>query len=50
MTASPPPTPSFDPHNLPELKDANEHIANEPGTLGKLFNRLMMSEDEEVAH
>ena len=42
MTASPPPTPSFDPHNLPELKDANEHIANEPGTLGKLFNRLMM--------
>jgi len=50
MTASPPPTPSFDPHNLPELKDANEHIANEPGSLGKLFNRLMMSEDEEVAH
>jgi cytochrome c oxidase subunit 1 len=52
MTSSPPPTPSFDPHNLPVLTDANEHIANEPGTLSKLFNRLMVSEEEteEVVH
>jgi cytochrome c oxidase subunit 1 len=52
MTTSPPPTPSFDPHNLPVLTDANEHIANEPGTLSKLFNRLMVSEDEteEAVH
>ena len=52
MTESPPPTPSFDPHNLPVLTDANEHIANEPGTLSKLFNRLMVSEEdtEEVTH
>ncbi len=50
MTASPPPTPSFDPHDLPILRDANEHIANEPGSLGRLFNRLMVSEDEEVSH
>tara|TARA_B100000575_G_scaffold15693_1_gene11075 strand:- start:7231 stop:9552 length:2322 start_codon:yes stop_codon:yes gene_type:complete len=52
MTSSPPPTPSFDPHNLPVLTDANEHVANEPGTLSKLFNRLMVSEDEaeEAVH
>lgn len=52
MTASPPPTPSFDPHNLPVLTDANEHIANEPGTFSKLFNRLMVSDEdtEEVTH
>ena len=52
MTTSPPPTPSFDPHNLPVLTDANEHVANEPGTLSKLFNRLMVSEEEteEAVH
>ncbi|MEC8997734.1 MAG: cbb3-type cytochrome c oxidase subunit I [Candidatus Thermoplasmatota archaeon] len=51
MTASPPPTPSFDPHNLPRLEDANEHIANEPGALGRWFNRLMVPDEEtgEVA-
>jgi hypothetical protein len=51
MTSSPPPTPSFDWHNPPVLKDANEHIAHEPGRLGKWFNRLMVPEDhEEVSH
>ena len=52
MTASPPPTPSFDPHNLPELKDANEHVANEPGIFGQMFRRLMVSDDaaEEESH
>ena len=52
MTTSPPPTPSFDPHNLPVLTDANEHVANEPGTLSKLFNRLMVREEEteEAVH
>ncbi|MEC8938598.1 MAG: cbb3-type cytochrome c oxidase subunit I [Candidatus Thermoplasmatota archaeon] len=51
MTSSPPPTPSFDWHNLPVLKDANEHIANEPGRVGKWFSRLMVPEDhEEVSH
>ena len=52
MTSSPPPTPSFDPHNLPELKDANEHVANEPGIFGQMFRRLMVSDDaaEEGSH
>ena len=45
MTSSPPPTPSFDPHNLPVLKDANEHVANEPGRLGQMFRRLMVADD-----
>ena len=45
MTSSPPPTPSFDPHNLPELKDANEHVANEPSRLGQMFRRLMVDDD-----
>ena len=47
MTSSPPPTPSFDPHNLPELKDANEHVANEPSRLGQMFRRLMVADDAE---
>jgi len=52
MTSSPPPTPSFDPHNLPELKDANEHVANEPGRFGQMFRRLMVDDDapEEGSH
>lgn len=51
MTSSPPPTPSFDWHNRPVLKDANEHIANEPSRFGAWFNRLMVPEDEEeVSH
>lgn len=51
MTASPPPTPSFDWNDLPVLQDANEHIANEPSALGRWFNRLMVPEDnEEVSH
>ena len=54
MTASPPPTPSFGRfehgvwHDLPTLKDANEHIANEPSRLGEWFNRLMVADKEEV--
>ena len=54
MTASPPPTPSFGRfehgvwHDLPTLKDANEHIANEPSKLGEWFNRLMVADKEEV--
>ena len=47
MTSSPPPTPSFDWNNLPVLKDANEHIAHEPSTIGIWFNKLMVPEDEE---
>lgn len=51
MTASPPPTPSFDWNDLPVLQDANEHIANEPSAIGRWFNRLMVPEDhEEVSH
>ena len=52
MTSSPPPTPSFDPHNLPVLSDANEHVANEPGKWGKWFQRLMVADDvaEEGSH
>ena len=54
MTESPPPTPSFGRfehgvwHDLPTLKDANEHIANEPSKLGEWFNRLMVADKEEV--
>ena len=47
MCASPPPTPSFDPHNPPVLRDANEHIASEPTRLGQWFESLMMPEDDE---
>ena len=52
MTSSPPPTPSFDPHDIPTLKDANEHVANEPGKIGKWFQRLMVADDtvEEGSH
>ena len=52
MTSSPPPTPSFDPHNIPTLMNANEHVANEPGKLGKWFQRLMVADDaaEEGSH
>jgi len=58
MTSSPPPTPSFGHFDgekwigLPVLKDANGHIANEPSAIGRLFNRLMVSDDdvEEVSH
>ena len=52
MCSSPPPTPSFDPHNLPVLTDANEHVANEPGRWGKWFQRLMVADDaaEEGSH
>jgi len=55
MTSSPPPTPSFGHfdgekwHDLPVLRDANEHIANEPSALGTWFNRLMVPENEEEA-
>jgi cytochrome c oxidase subunit 1 len=58
MTPSPPPTPSFGHFDgekwigLPVLKDANGHLANEPSAIGRLFNRLMVSDDdvEEVSH
>ncbi len=58
MTSSPPPTPSFGHFDgekwigLPVLKDANGHLANEPSAIGRLFNRLMVSDDdvEEVSH
>jgi cytochrome c oxidase subunit 1 len=49
MTDSPPPTPSFPLDNLPVLRDANEHVANEPSKLGAWFNRLMVA-DEEVSN
>ena len=49
MTDSPPPTPSFPLDNLPVLRDANEHVANEPSKLGIWFNRLMVA-DEEVSN
>jgi heme/copper-type cytochrome/quinol oxidase subunit 1 len=49
MVSSPPPTPSFDWNNLPELRDANEHIAHEPTRMGAWFNRLMVPDQEEEA-
>ncbi|HIM13144.1 MAG TPA: hypothetical protein EYM62_00425 [Candidatus Poseidoniales archaeon] len=45
MVSSPPPTPSFDPHNIPTLLNANEHVANEPGRLGQWFQRFMVADD-----
>ena len=51
MCTSPPPTPSFDPHNLPILHDANEYHETEPGRFGKWFASLMVQEeDSEVSH
>jgi hypothetical protein len=44
MVSSPPPTPSFS--EIPTLEDANEHIANEPGALGRWFKRLMVPDEE----
>ena len=45
MVSSPPPTPSFDPQNIPTLLNANEHVANEPGRLGQWFRRFMVADD-----
>ena len=45
MVSSPPPTPSFDPQNIPTLLTANEHVANEPGRLGQWFQRFMVADD-----
>jgi len=56
MTTSPPPTPSFGHfdgekwHDLPKLKDANDHIANEPGVIARWFERLMVPNDELGGH
>ena len=50
MTTSPPPTPSFDPDNLPVLRNANEHLAHEPGRFGRWIDRLMVPNDSEVNH
>ena len=56
MTSSPPPTPSFGHfdgekwHDLPKLKDANDHIANEPGIISRWFERLMVPNDELGGH
>ena len=56
MTSSPPPTPSFGHfdgekwHDLPKLKDANDHIANEPGVISRWFERLMVPNDELGGH
>ena len=53
MTTSPPPTPSFDPNNLPVLRNAN-HIDGaemaEPGFMARLGKRLMVPDDSEVSH
>ena len=45
MTSPPPATPSFDPDNILTLEDANEDVANEPGKIGKWFQRLMVADD-----
>ena len=57
MTSSPPPAHtqyklSDGTWGIPTLEDANEHIANEPGAMGRWFQRLMVSDEEsgEVSH
>jgi len=58
MTSSPPPTPSFGHFDgekwsgLPRLKDANDHLANEPGVVSRWFKRLMVPDEDsgEVSH
>lgn len=47
-TTSPPPTPTFDPDNLPILQFAEEHEA-EPGFWGGLLERMMLPEEEVKA-
>ena len=51
MTSSPPPAHtqyklSDGTWGLPTLEDANDHIANEPGVMGRWFQRLMVSDEE----
>jgi len=51
MTSSPPPNHTLyklddGSWGLPTLKDANEHIANEPGWLSSWFQRLMVTDQE----
>ena len=51
MCTSPPPTPSFDPHNLPVLHDSNEYHESEPSKFAQWFTGLMVPEDDsEVSH
>ena len=60
MTSSPPPDHTLyklddGSWGLPTLKDANEHIANEPGWLSSWFQRLMVEDEDkgdkgEVTH
>ena len=57
MTSSPPPAHTLyrlkdGTWGIPTLEDANEHIANEPGIMGRWFQRLMVSDEEsgEVSH
>jgi cytochrome c oxidase subunit 1 len=53
MTTSPPPTPSFDPNNLPVLKNANHVDGLEDakfGFMARLGKRLMVPDDSEVNH
>ena len=45
LTTSPPPTPSFDPNNLPVQKFAEEHDG-EPGRLGRWMTNMMVAEEE----
>ncbi len=47
MVASPAPTPSHDPSNLPVLQFAEEHEDTEPGLFGRLIQWMMISEDED---
>ena len=52
MTSSPPPDHTLyklddGSWGLPTLKDANEHIANEPGWLSTWFQRLMVEDEEK---
>jgi cytochrome c oxidase subunit 1 len=45
LVSSPPPTPSHDPSNLPELKFAEIHDDSEPGFFGRVIQWMMIPED-----
>ena len=47
LVSSPPPTPSHDPSDLPELKFAEIHDDSDPGFFGRMIQWMMIPEDGE---
>ncbi|MEE3083367.1 MAG: cbb3-type cytochrome c oxidase subunit I [Candidatus Thermoplasmatota archaeon] len=50
MVSSPPPTPSHDPDNPPVLDMSLHEHDEEPGFFGRMLERMMISDEEEVSY